>query len=145
MVISPALCRNHLKGTRISFSNCTVDIACDNHWRAMLIKTKGQFFRKRDWIRPNTILCSANFDLYHIYIYMYWLYHFEWLINLLVEVLHDVIRDRKQFSSKTNMAVGRHIEFVDYRALQSEYKCHHCTQHGRKPPFRHITRPFKSV
>ena len=79
MVISPALCRNHLKGTRISLSKCTVDIACDNHWRAMLIKTKGHFFRKRDWIRPNTIQCSAYFDLYHMNIYMYWLYHFKWL------------------------------------------------------------------
>ena len=49
------------------------------------------------------------------------------------------------FSSKSNMAVGLHLEFVDYRALQSKYKCHHRTQYGKKKPFRHITRPFKSV
>ena len=65
----------------------------------MLIKTKGQFFRKRDWIRPNTILCSANFDLYHIYICIGFIISNDF-INLLVEVLHDVIRDRKQFFVK---------------------------------------------
>ena len=44
---------------------------------------------------------------------------------------------------KSNVAVGRHLGFVDYRDLQSKQKCHHRTQHGRKPPFRPITRPFK--
>ena len=51
VVISPALCRNHLKGMRISFSKCTVYIACDNRWCAILIKTKVQFLRKCYWTK----------------------------------------------------------------------------------------------
>ena len=47
-----------------------VDVLC---W----LKLNVNFLEKVTGQRPNAILCSANFDLYHIY--MYWLYHSKWL------------------------------------------------------------------
>ena len=56
-----------------------------------------------------------------------------------------ILSEIAHISVESNMAGGSHLGFVDYRTLQSKYEFHHRTQHGRKPPFRHITGPFKSI
>ena len=37
-------------------------------------------------------------------------------------------------SVESKMEGGSHLGFVDYRTLQSKYRCHHRIQHGRNPP-----------
>ena len=89
--------QRHLKGTIISFSECTSYIARDNRWSPMLIKTKGQFLIKVTGQRFNTLLCSAYFDLYQIYNGLIIQNDF---INLIIEALEDISSNQKHFFVK---------------------------------------------